>query len=139
MKEFFKNLGTGLLFFLQKRDSSFYIYYLLFFNSYSFFTGICAKMTAANTNAHPHSCLPVSTSFKITQPANTEITDSKLKIKDATAGFVFFCPRICKVYATPQDMTPAYKIGTAACIIDAALGLSVKSAMLIHTIPLNQN
>ena len=33
----------------------------------------------------------------ITQPASTENTLSRLKIKEATVGSIFFCPTICSV------------------------------------------
>ena len=44
---------------------------------------------------------------KSSQPASTEMLDSRLKIKEALAGSTPFCPTICKVYPTPQDITPA--------------------------------
>ena len=34
---------------------------------------------------------------RITQPASTENTDSRLNSRDATVGSVFFCATICKV------------------------------------------
>ena len=37
-----------------------------------------------------------------------------LSSRDAIAGFIPFCPMICSVYATSQDMTPAYRIGSHA-------------------------
>lgn len=64
-------------------------------------------MIAANIIIHPIVSLADNRSPKITQPDNTEKQDSKLKISDATAGLTFFCPRICKVYAIPQENTPA--------------------------------
>ena len=39
--------------------------------------------------------------------ARTEILDSRLRIREATVGFIPFCPTICRVYATPQDIMPA--------------------------------
>ena len=54
----------------------------------------------------------------------TAKTDSKLKSNEAITGSVFFCATICKVYATPQDNTPAYNIGAHANSIDDILGSS---------------
>ena len=70
-------------------------------------SGSCARITAANTRAHPKSSLGDKVSPRITQPASTENTDSRLNSRDATVGSVFFCATICKVYPTPQDMIPA--------------------------------
>ena len=56
--------------------------------------GICAKMIATNIKTHPILSLTDNCSPRITHPASTEIQDSRLKIKDAMVGFIFFCPMI---------------------------------------------
>ena len=60
-------------------------------------SGSCARITDANTRAHPKSSLGDKVSPRITQPASTENTDSRLNSRDATVGSVFFCATICKV------------------------------------------
>ena len=72
-------------------------------------------MIAANISTQPESSRTESACPNITQPAINEITDSRLRIKDATVGFMPRCPTIWSVYATPQEKTPAYSTGTHAC------------------------
>ena len=73
------------------------------------------------------------------QPASTEKQDSRLKISDATAGFTFFCPSICNVYATPQDNTPAYRSGIHAAATATSLGVSSTNINGNDRIPLTKN
>lgn len=57
----------------------------------------CESMVAVIIKPQPTSSLSVKTSLSIKNPPITAKTDSKLKIKDATTGEVFFCPAICNV------------------------------------------
>ena len=67
-------------------------------NAYLFpFSGNCANIIATNIKTHPINSLLESVSCKSTHPASTEITDSILKIRDATVGFIPSCPTICSV------------------------------------------
>ena len=77
------------------------------FMFYSIFDGSCASIIAANISTHPALSLIDRLSCKITHPASTEKQDSRLSINDAIVGLTFLCPIICKVYATPQESTPA--------------------------------
>ena len=74
---------------------------------YLIFDGSCASIIAANISTHPALSLIDRLSCKITHPASTEKQDSRLSINDAIVGLTFLCPIICKVYATPQESTPA--------------------------------
>ena len=75
--------------------------YIYFFISIYFFLnkslGICENIIAKNTIKHPINSLDVITSSSIKYPARAAKTASKLKINEATTGFVYFCPTICKV------------------------------------------
>ena len=59
--------------------------------------GICAKMTAAKTRTQPVSSLVVMTSPRMSQPARAAKTDSRLMMRVAVVGSVYFWPTICKV------------------------------------------
>ena len=59
--------------------------------------GICANTIATNISKHPNNSLVVNISCKKSQPARADTTDSKHKIKEATVGFMPFCPTICSV------------------------------------------
>ena len=59
--------------------------------------GICENIIAKNTIEQPKNSLEVITSSSIKYPARAAKTASKLKIKEATIGFVYFCPTICRV------------------------------------------
>ena len=97
--------------------------------------GSCARMIAANISTHPDNSRGESFWFRRIQPASTEMQDSRLKIREATVGFISFCPMICRVYATPQDITPAYRIGAQAAKISANTICSVKTAGIAHRNP----
>ena len=71
------------------------------------YAGLGVAMENAQPVVNPKSSLGDKVSPRITQPASTENTDSRLNSRDATVGSVFFCATICKVYPTPQDMIPA--------------------------------
>ena len=110
------------------------------FYLYAFsFCGSWARIMAANMITQPVISLPLKCCPRITQPARTEIQDSRLRIRDATVGFIFFCPMICKVYATPQDITPAYRIGCQAVSIADISGFSKISAGIPDRIPHTRN
>lgn len=70
--------------------------------------GSCANITAVNTRTQPKNSLGSIFSPRIAQPESAANTDSKLMISVAVVGSVYFCPTICKVYATVLDMIPAY-------------------------------
>ena len=61
------------------------------------FCGSCARMIAANMITHPRISFALNCCPRRTHPARTEMQDSKLRIRDATVGFMFFCPMICRV------------------------------------------
>ena len=71
------------------------------------FPGSCARITAQKIRKQPAFSLPVKVCCNISQPASAEKTDSRLKIREAIVGLKSFCPKICKVYATPLARTPA--------------------------------
>ena len=54
------------------------------------FVGNCAKIIAANIIAQPIISLADKVWCNNNHPASTLITDSKLKINDATVGFIPF-------------------------------------------------
>ena len=85
------------------------------------------------TIAHPINSLADNSCPNISHPAITEMVDSKLKIRDATVGFIPFWPTICNVYPTPDDNAPAYKIGIHACKIESISGVSNRN------IPIDDN
>lgn len=87
-------------------------------------SGSCASIIATNISTHPRLSFIDNFSCRITHPASTEKHDSRLNISDAIVGFTFLCPIICNVYATPQESTPAYKIGIHADIIATISGVS---------------
>ena len=57
-------------------------------------SGICARIIAANIIAQPKPSLTDRLCPSMTHPASTEMLDSRLRIRDAIAGFIFFCPII---------------------------------------------
>ena len=61
------------------------------------FCGSCARMIAANMITHPRISFALNCCPRRTHPARTEMQDSRLRIRDATVGFMFFCPMICRV------------------------------------------
>ena len=63
----------------------------------AFLSGSCARIIAANISTHPNNSLELSFCPRITQPASTDTTDSKLRIRDAIVGSISFCPTICSV------------------------------------------
>ena len=78
-----------------------------------FFIAMPSKKTADGEYrdiAHPINSRLLNFSFKINQPPNTEKTDSRLIINEAIVGLRLRCPKICKVYAIPQEHIPAYRI-----------------------------
>ena len=77
-------------------------------------SGVCANNTANNTKPHPTISLPLSCSFKISQPKIAANTDSVLKIIEAGAGLTYFWPIICNVNPIPLAKIPTYKIGSHA-------------------------
>lgn len=54
------------------------------------FCGSCARMIAANMMTHPRISLVLSCCLRMIHPARTEMQDSRLSIRDATVGFMFF-------------------------------------------------
>ena len=62
---------------------------------------------AMNMSTHPRISRLLNCSSRITIPAKTEITDSRLKISYAMVGFIPFCPIIWRVYPTPLERAPA--------------------------------
>ena len=54
------------------------------------FCGSCARMIAANMKTHPRISLVLSCCLRMIHPARTEMQDSRLSIRDATVGFMFF-------------------------------------------------
>lgn len=66
--------------------------------SYAFaFSGSCARIIAANIKIQPTISLRLIVWFKSSQPASTEKTLSRLKIKEAIVGSIPLCPMICSV------------------------------------------
>ena len=51
---------------------------------------------AANISTQPIPSLTDSRSPRMIHPARTEKQDSRLRSRDATVGFTFFCPTICR-------------------------------------------
>ena len=95
-------------------------------------------MIALNIKIHPNISLIFKT-FKIKNPNNAPNTASMLSIRDATVGFVCFCPIICKVNPTPPESTPAYRIGMVHAII-AVMEISSKiSAAIVLRMALRLN
>mgnify|MGYP006977837809 CR=1 FL=1 len=54
-------------------------------------------MIAANIRIQPTPSLTERRSPRITHPASTEMQDSRLRIREAIVGSMFFCPMICNV------------------------------------------
>ena len=74
--------------------------YLFFISIYFFLNkslGICEKIIAKNTIKLPKNSLDVITSSRSKYPARAAKTASKLKINEATTGFVYFLSYHCKV------------------------------------------
>ena len=69
---------------------------------------------ATNMTTQPIASLALIRSESMIAPAKTANTDSIHMIRDAADDSVYFCPMICKVYATPLLITPEYKSGTIA-------------------------
>ena len=65
-----------------------------------------------NISTHPKIAGGVSLSPSNSTQPNAQNTDSDENIIAAAAGSAFFCPTTCNVYATPEDITPVYRIGT---------------------------
>ena len=87
----------------------------------------------------PKNCRPFNFCPKISHPANTEMLDSRLKIREEIVGFIPFCPITCSVYATPQLITPAYKIGAQAARIFRQAGCSNCIIITHDNNPLTKN
>ena len=58
------------------------------------FCGNCARMMAPNIITQPMISRWLSFWPRMIQPARTEMQDSRLRIREATVGFMFFCPMI---------------------------------------------
>ena len=54
------------------------------------FCGSCARMIAANMMRHPRISFALNCWPRMIHPARTEMQDSRLSIRDATVGFMFF-------------------------------------------------
>ena len=61
------------------------------------FCGSCARMIAPNIRTQPKISRLLKCCPRIIHPASTEIQDSRLRIREATVGFMFFWPTICRV------------------------------------------
>ena len=60
-------------------------------------SGSCVIIIAANMITQPTASRAVGISLRMTMPASTANTDSRLISRDATVGRVYFCPTICRV------------------------------------------
>lgn len=78
-------------------------------------------------------------SCKINVPPITAKTDSRHKINDAIIGKVYFCPKIWKVYATPQVKIPAKSKEDFALIIAERVGFSNAHINNADKIPTTKN
>ena len=58
---------------------------------------ICERVTAQNTIAQPIYSLGLILSPRKIAPPSTANADSSESMTEATAGFAFLCPTICKV------------------------------------------
>lgn len=96
-------------------------------------------MIAININTHPMISYVLSTSLRMTKPASTDITDSRLIIKDATVGCKSFWAIICNVKAMPLDMAPAYIMGSHAFKMFSMEGVSNISMQTPERIPQTRN
>ena len=110
-----------------------------YFSPSLFLSGNCAKIIATNIRTQPNNSFLLNVSCRIAHPANTDTTDSRLRIKDATVGFIPFWPTICKVFATPQDNTPAYKIGSHASRSSPIFGVSKRNIQTADNTPHTKN
>ena len=72
---------------------------------------------------------------RTSQPESAANTDSRLMIRDATAGGVSFCPKICSVYPTPLDIRPVKSSGPALFKMSASVNVSVNSAAAVQRMP----
>ena len=61
------------------------------------FCGSWARTIAPNITTQPMISRVLNFCPKIIQPARTEIQDSRLRIREATVGFIFFWPTIWRV------------------------------------------
>ena len=98
-----------------------------------------AIITAIIINIQPKISLCVITSFKISVPPRTANTDSRKRINEAITGKVYFCPKICKVYATPQVKMPANNNEALALIIIDNVGFSNDHIRKNDKIPTTKN
>lgn len=57
------------------------------------------------------SCFPVKDSFRKSTPQSPPKTISRLRSMVASVAGRYFCPTACKVYATPVESMPVYKMG----------------------------
>ena len=78
-------------------------------------------------------------SFSSNQAESAANTDSRLIMSVAAVGEVYFCPMICKVYATPHDMIPVYNIVYLAAKIFDKCGVSKVNIPIIIIIPAVKN
>ena len=86
------------------------LFQIFFFTSAAI--SICEKIIATNISAQPKSSRPDIIWCRIIAPAMVATTDSKLIISEATVeDDENFCPITWKVYATPQESTPAKRMG----------------------------
>ena len=60
------------------------------------FCGSCARMIAPNIRTQPKISRLLKCCPRIIHPASTEIQESRLRIREATVGFMFFWPTICR-------------------------------------------
>ena len=60
-------------------------------------SGSWARMMAANMSTQPRISRPDMLWPRMTQPARTEITDSRLSTRLAMVGLTPYCPMICRV------------------------------------------
>ena len=79
--------------------------------NYCFFLKLsCESIIPANTKIQPQ----IEAKDSLSPSSNTQPiaqnTDSDENIIAAAVGSEFFWPTICNVYATPDDIIPAYKI-----------------------------
>ena len=84
-------LKTFIHFFFKVISGSAIVYFAVFFS------GSCARIMAANMMTHPISSFKESFCPRSIQPASTEMQDSRERIREATVGFTFFWPTICRV------------------------------------------
>ena len=101
--------------------------------------GICAKNTPAVMQRIPMNCFPVKDSFRKSTPQSPPKTISRLRSMVASVAGRYFCPTACKVYATPVESMPVYKMGHQEDSMLEIETVSEKKARIRLHIPTTMN